>query len=164
MSSKKERARERIVKQKAHEQRMKQAQLDKMLREIDSETLFKNKKKSELDTVRKLKEEHEERTERKRAELSAEIEKMRSVVKDANRGSFLQATVRETKQYPSKLDWVPGSTGTKEPIVYKDPEMIEREEAARVISEKRKECVAPAYNKGNYQYIYSIEDAKHIGR
>lgn len=45
-----------------------------------------------------------------------------------------------------------------------DEEMLAREKAAQEEAERRKKCVAPAYNKGAYQYIGSEEQAKWIGR
>ena len=38
-------------------------------------------------------------------------------------------------------------------------ELLAKREIAR-----KKECVAPAYNKGAYQYIYSIDMAKDVGK
>lgn len=45
-----------------------------------------------------------------------------------------------------------------------DPEMAERERLANLEIERKKKCVAVAYNKGTYQYISSEEQAKDIGR
>lgn len=45
-----------------------------------------------------------------------------------------------------------------------DEEMQAREQAAREEAERRKKCVAPAYNKGAYQYVATEEDAKLVGR
>ncbi len=38
------------------------------------------------------------------------------------------------------------------------------EEEAKELSEQRKEQVAPAYNKGAYQYITSLGMARDLGR
>ena len=38
------------------------------------------------------------------------------------------------------------------------------EEAAKKESHRKSKCVAPAFNKGAYQYIGSFEEAKWIGR
>lgn len=38
------------------------------------------------------------------------------------------------------------------------------EKIARKEIERKKQCVAPAYNKGAYQYIDSYEEALDIGR
>ncbi|MBV36240.1 MAG: hypothetical protein CMP47_12455 [Rickettsiales bacterium] len=43
-------------------------------------------------------------------------------------------------------------------------EMQAREAAARKEAERRKKCVAPAFNKGPYQYIFTEEQAKDVGR
>jgi hypothetical protein len=43
-------------------------------------------------------------------------------------------------------------------------EMLERELAAQKEIERKKQCVAPAYNKGAYQYVGSEEQAKWIGK
>ena len=45
-----------------------------------------------------------------------------------------------------------------------DDEMQAREQAAREEAERRKKCVAPAYNKGAYQPVFTKEQAKDIGR
>jgi hypothetical protein len=42
--------------------------------------------------------------------------------------------------------------------------MLERELAAQKEIERKKQCVAPAYNKGAYQYVGSEEQAKWIGK
>jgi len=36
--------------------------------------------------------------------------------------------------------------------------------AASAESARRAKCVAPAFNKGAYQYVGSLEDAKNVGR
>ena len=36
--------------------------------------------------------------------------------------------------------------------------------AATIESNRRKKCVAPAFNKGAYQYVSSVEDARWLGR
>lgn len=45
-----------------------------------------------------------------------------------------------------------------------DPEMQEREEAARKIAKKREKSVAPLYNKGAYQLITDPSQVKDLGR
>ena len=57
----------------------------------------------------------------------------------------------------------PASKTTKEKIEYSD-EMAERERLAQAEAEHRKKCVAPAYNKGAYQPIFTAEQAKWIGK
>ena len=44
------------------------------------------------------------------------------------------------------------------------PEMEERERNAQAIAEQRKKRVAPAYNKGGYQYISDDTDLTTMGR
>jgi hypothetical protein len=44
------------------------------------------------------------------------------------------------------------------------PEMIEREEAAQAEIERKKKCVAPLYNKGTYQPVWTEDQAKDVGR
>jgi hypothetical protein len=43
-------------------------------------------------------------------------------------------------------------------------EMQEREHKAQEEINRKRKCLAPAYNKGAYQPVFSKEDAKHIGR
>ena len=43
-------------------------------------------------------------------------------------------------------------------------EMKKREKLAQKEVERRKKCSAPAYNKGAYQPVFSIEEAKFIGK
>lgn len=38
------------------------------------------------------------------------------------------------------------------------------EKQAKKEINRKKKCVAPAYNKGAYQYVGSIEQAKYLGR
>jgi hypothetical protein len=38
------------------------------------------------------------------------------------------------------------------------------ESHAHEVSEHRKKCTAPLYNKGAYQYVGSIQDARNAGR
>jgi len=47
---------------------------------------------------------------------------------------------------------------------YEDPELIERERKAQEEIAYKKTCVAPAYNKGGYQYITEGTDLKTLGR
>jgi hypothetical protein len=43
-------------------------------------------------------------------------------------------------------------------------EMAERERIAQEEVQRKKKCIAPAYNKGAYQYIGSEEQAKWVGK
>lgn len=43
-------------------------------------------------------------------------------------------------------------------------EMLAREAKAQAEIERKKLCVAPAFNKGGYTYVYSEEQAKMVGR
>ena len=45
-----------------------------------------------------------------------------------------------------------------------EEEYQKREEAARQEIERKKTCIAPAYNKGAYQYIASEYKAKDAGK
>ena len=47
---------------------------------------------------------------------------------------------------------------------YDDPEMAEREKKAQEEIAYKATCTAPAYNKGAYQYVYSEEQAKDVGK
>lgn len=42
--------------------------------------------------------------------------------------------------------------------------MLERELVAQKEIERKKQCVAPAYNKGAYQYVGSEEQAEWVGK
>ena len=50
------------------------------------------------------------------------------------------------------------------PKTMSEEEYQKREEAARQEIERKKTCIAPAYNKGAYQYIASEEMAKDAGK
>lgn len=43
-------------------------------------------------------------------------------------------------------------------------EMVERELKAQAEIERKKMCTGILYNKGGYQYIYSEEQAKNLGK
>ncbi|UJD21449.1 hypothetical protein PQE64_gp066 [Salmonella phage vB_STy-RN29] len=49
-------------------------------------------------------------------------------------------------------------------LVYLDEELAERERKAQEEIERKKMCIAPAYNKGAYQYVSDEEQAKMVGR
>lgn len=56
------------------------------------------------------------------------------------------------------------SATTVKPVArYTDPEMKERERAARAEIEAKKMRVAPAYSKGAYQYITDGTDPRELG-
>ena len=55
------------------------------------------------------------------------------------------------------------SSDTEQKVTYTD-EMLERERAAQAEAERRKKCVAPSFNKGPYQYIYTEEQARDVGK
>jgi len=62
---------------------------------------------------------------------------------------------------------IPSLTVTKHTPVEQqkyEGEMLERELAAQKEIEHKKQCVAPAFNKGAYQYVGSEEQAKWVGR
>ncbi len=73
--------------------------------------------------------------------------------------------------YPRRNQHINISSSTPKPeprqelerIEY-DEEMLAREQAAQAEAERRKKCIAPAFNKGPYQYVGSTEEAKLIGR
>jgi hypothetical protein len=43
-------------------------------------------------------------------------------------------------------------------------EMAERERLAQQEAERKKKCIAPAFNKGPYQYVGTEDDAKWVGK
>jgi hypothetical protein len=43
-------------------------------------------------------------------------------------------------------------------------DMMERERIAQVEIEHKKKCLAPAYNKGAYQPVWTEDQAKDVGR
>ena len=69
---------------------------------------------------------------------------------------------RETPHYPSISSGEIQAT-TKVKPKYKG-EMAERERKAQQEIAFKRSCVAPAYNKGGYQYITPETDPKTIGR
>jgi hypothetical protein len=68
----------------------------------------------------------------------------------------------------STVDHIPSKDTYKHIIKHKVVElpedMIEREKQAQAEIERRKKCIAPAFNKGPYQYISNADQAKHIGK
>lgn len=67
----------------------------------------------------------------------------------------------DTSNIPSKME-IPKHKPREKTKLSK--EMLERELEAQQEIERKKQCVAPAYNKGAYQYIGSREQAKDIGK
>lgn len=66
-----------------------------------------------------------------------------------------------TNHIPSRLEMPVHKT--KEQVRLSE-EMLERERIAQAEIERKKKCVAPAFNKGGYIYISSKEDAKDAGK
>lgn len=68
----------------------------------------------------------------------------------------------------STVAHIPSAVAAVTPVVKQkielSEEMAQREKLAQQEIERKKLCVAPAYNKGSYQYIGSAEQAKDIGR
>ena len=66
---------------------------------------------------------------------------------------------------PSKIDeFLANSTPSQTVPLKYEGELAAREAAAREEIERKKKCVAPAYNKGAYTYVASEEQAKWVGR
>lgn len=70
-----------------------------------------------------------------------------------------------TSHLPSKIDEYLSSSIPKlaEPLKY-EGELAVREAAAQEEIARKAKCVAPAFNKGNYTYIASEDQAKWVGR
>lgn len=66
---------------------------------------------------------------------------------------------------PSKIDEYLANTEPKiSPKPKYEGELATREAAAQEEIARKAKCVAPAFNKGNYTYIASEEQAKWVGR
>ena len=70
-----------------------------------------------------------------------------------------------TSHLPSKIDEYLSENTPKNnsPLKY-EGELAVREAAAQEEIARKAKCVAPAFNKGNYTYIASEEQAKWVGR
>ena len=88
---------------------------------------------------------------------SATIPDYRTLLESRRRGDLHTApsapmqTIRPAPAAPARRD-------------LPTPEMEERERKAQAIAEQRKKRVAPAYNKGGYQYISDDTDLTTMGR
>jgi hypothetical protein len=71
----------------------------------------------------------------------------------------------DTSHIPSKIDsfLAEHAPTTAIPTKY-DGELAIREAVAQEEIARKAKCVAPAFNKGNYTYIASEEQAKWVGR
>jgi hypothetical protein len=71
----------------------------------------------------------------------------------------------DTSHIPSKIDSFLAETAPTVVVPTKyDGDMAVREALAQEEIAHKAKCVAPAYNKGNYTYIASEEQAKWVGR
>jgi hypothetical protein len=78
---------------------------------------------------------------------------------------------KPTYSYPTRnagINITSGSSvspvdNSKTKIEYTE-EMLERERLAQAEAERKKKCIAPAYNKGPYQPVFTKEQAKYIGK
>lgn len=116
---------------------------------IISDNKYKPKTKKEKDKLRA----------RKAAEQSAKKEREQRNFKTSNLPSYTY----EQRNTHLKITSATAPTVTVEKIEY-EGEMAERERLAQEEANRRKQCVAPAYNKGAYTYVSSEEQAKWIGR
>lgn len=81
------------------------------------------------------------------------------------------ATFTPTYSYPRRNTHVKITSGSihavqtenATKVEYTD-EMQERERAAQAEANRRKKCIAPAFNKGPYQPIFTKDQAKLIGK
>ena len=71
----------------------------------------------------------------------------------------------DTSHIPSKIDSFLAEHAPTRTIPTKyDGELAIREAVAQEEIARKAKCVAPAFNKGNYTYIASEEQAKWVGR
>jgi hypothetical protein len=71
----------------------------------------------------------------------------------------------DTSHIPSKIDSFLAENAPQNAVPVKyDGELAVREAVAQEEIARKAKCVAPAFNKGNYTYIASEEQAKWVGR
>lgn len=72
---------------------------------------------------------------------------------------------KDTSHIPSKIDSFLAETAPTVAVPTKyDGDMAVREALAQEEIARKAKCVAPAFNKGNYTYVASEEQAKWVGR
>lgn len=68
----------------------------------------------------------------------------------------------------STVNHIPSVVAPVEPVVKQkatmSEEMAEREKLAQIEIKRKKQCMAPAFNKGPYMYIGSAAQAKDAGK
>lgn len=111
---------------------------------------YKPKTKKEKDKLRA----------RKSAEKTAKKEREK---RNFNKISSIPSYTYEQRNENLKIADIVAPVVSATKIEY-EGEMAERERLAQEEANRRKQCVAPAYNKGAYTYISSEEQAKWIGR
>lgn len=89
---------------------------------------------------------------------------------NANNLGFKPKQKPRAQSLRKRKDVVIGEPETRLPpkpekqLRYEDPVMAEREAKAQVEIDYKKTCTAPAFSKGAYQYVYSEEQAKLVGK
>ena len=117
---------------------------------IVSDNKYSPKTKKEKDKLRA----------RKAAEQAAKKEREQ---RNFNKVSGIPSYTYEQRNTNLKITSATAPAVTTTKVEY-EGEMAERERLAQEEANRRKQCVAPAYNKGAYTYISSEEQAKWIGR
>lgn len=121
--------------------------------QIQADNAYRPRSKKKRDAIRKRKA-AERAGKAARASLSSSVNQLPNYEIPADRNSHLNI--------PSAPLSPPVETDKKNTNL--SPEMLEREKAAQAEIERKKKCIAPAYNKGAYQYVGSEEQAKWVGK
>lgn len=99
---------------------------------------------------------------RKKHNASKKAKKATSAFKPLKVAPTMRREGSDPHAYPSRFMQSPQRAQLHNQIY--EGEMAEREAAAQAEAERRRSCVAPAYNKGAYQPVWTTEQAKDIGR
>jgi hypothetical protein len=115
-----------------------------------SDNTYRPKTKKEKDKLRA----------RKAAEQAAKKEREK---RNFNKVSNIPSYTYEQRNTSLKITSATAPAVVSTKVEY-EGEMAERERIAQEEVNRRKKCVAPAYNKGAYTYVSTEEQAKWIGR
>ena len=99
---------------------------------------------------------------RKKHNAAKKVKKTTTAFKPLKVAPTVRREGSDPHAHPSRFMQSPGRVQSCNQAY--EGEMAEREAAARAEADRRKSCVAPAYNKGAYQPVWTTEQAKDIGR
>lgn len=102
---------------------------------------------------------------RKRTKKVAKTRKARKVFKEKSKPVEQRYRAPGSEHLPSKIDSYLATTDPKNPMPQRyEGDLAAREAAAQEEILRKSKCVAPAFNKGPYQYIATEEQAKWVGK